>query len=145
MCLVLGTERLGEPLGRTICAYRGGTMWRLLLVMQEILDAISTKKRPKGIPPRQKPTGVDLVVLEKEQNPPPGSVLLQEVEGVRGGTKFTPKVSVIMKDVLVIEIPLNSSALKPKRQRVTAGMIYAMVWRGNSWRDRSGHVHNNPL
>ena len=119
-------------------------MWRLLLVMQEILDAISTKKRPKGIPPRQKPTGVDLVVLEKEQNPPPGSVLLQEVEGVRGGTKFTPKVSVIMKDVLVIEIPLNSSALKPKRQRVTAGMIYAMVWRGNNWKDRSGHIHREP-
>ena len=143
MCLK-GNTRLGEPLGTVICAYRGGTMWRLLLEMEKILEAIPLKKRPKNIPSRQKPTGVKLVVLEKEQNPPPGSVLLQEVDGVRGGTKFTPKLSVLMQGVLAIEIPLNSSALKPKRQRVTAGMIYSMVWRGSYWRDNADRVHNSP-
>lgn len=143
MCLVLGTERLGSPLANSICAYRGGTAWRLLLLMQELVDAVPMKKRPKGLPPRQKPTGIDLVVLEKEQHLPPNAVLLQAVEGVKGVSKFTPKVELV-EGVPVIEIPLNSPAMKPKRQRVTAGMIYAMVWRGNSWKDRSGHVHKEP-
>ncbi len=140
MCLVIGTERLGEPLARNICAYRGGRAWKLLLLMQELLDAVPTKKRPKGVPPRQKPTGVDLVVLEKEQGLPPNAVLLQEVEGVKGVVKFTPKLST-NGGVPVIQIYLGSSALKKKRERVTAGMIYAMVWRGNNWKDRSGYVH----
>ncbi len=143
MCLVLGTERLGPPLANSICAYRGGMAWRLLLLMQELVDAVPTKKRPKGMPPRQKPSGVDLVVLEKEQHLPHNAVLLQAVEGVKGVSRFTLKVSLI-EGVPVIEIPLNSPAVKPKRQRVTAGMIYAMVWRGNNWKDRSGHIHQEP-
>ncbi|GEM_PF-6104061 len=137
-------EPLEGPLGTAICAYYGGMTYKLLQLMQDILDAIPNKKRAKGIPPRQKPTGIDLVVLSKEQTPPPGSVLLQPVEGARDVSKFTPKVSIV-GGVSVIEIPMNSPAVKPKRQRATAGTIYAMVHRGNKWRDRSGHVHDNPL
>ncbi|HUX35881.1 MAG TPA: hypothetical protein VMV71_02500 [Candidatus Paceibacterota bacterium] len=143
MCLVLGTERLGEPLGTAICAYHGGTAWGLLLQMQKLIDELPMKKRPKGIPPRKKPTGIDLKVLEKEQNPPPGTVLLREVDPVPGVTKFSPK-PVIENGIVVFNIPLSRAVIKANNLRVLAGMIYAMVWRGNSWRDRSGKVHDNP-
>lgn len=143
MCLVIGTERLGKPLGNAICAYRGGTAWGLLLQMQKLVDELPTKKRRQGMPPRKKPDGIDLKVLEKEQNLPPGSVFLREVEATLGVTKFSPR-AVAEGDITVINIPLCRSVMKDKAQAVLAGMIYAMVWRGNNWRDRSGKVHYDP-
>jgi len=143
MCLVIGTERLGNPLGTAICAYHGGTAWGLLLEIQKLIDELPMKKRPKGIPPREKPSGVDFRVLEKEQNPPPGSVLLREVDPTPGMTKFSPR-PVVEGEIIVIDIPLTRAVMKISKRRVLAGMIYAMVWRGNSWRDRSGRVHSDP-
>lgn len=137
--LLKGIKRLGEPLGTSICAYQGGTAHALLEQMRSILENLPTKKRPKYMSPRKVPEGVKLMVLKREQEPPPGAVLLLEVED-NGAAKFTPAVK-MMNGVAIIEIPLISAVVKPKRQRTTAGMIFSMVWRGNHWCDRTNEEH----
>lgn len=134
MCKMKESDRLGPPLGSIICAYHGGTAWGFLLQ----IEAINRANRRSGI---------EIMVLEKEQTPPPGSVLLREVDAVPGVTKFSPR-PVPQDGITVIDIPLMRAVTKQKRngnrKRELAGTIAAMVWRGNHWRDRSGRLHDNP-
>ncbi len=124
-------KRLGDPLGTIICAYYGGTAWRFLLEIQR-LNLLSGR------------TGIETKTLGKDETPPPGSVLLREKDDTCGFTKFSPR-PIVEDGVKVIEIPLVRAVIKPKRFSCTAGMIGAMIWRGDKWSDRSGRLHNNPL
>jgi hypothetical protein len=121
-------QRRGEPLGKIVCAYCGtSTAWRLLLEMRN-LDFLNGRK-------------IKYKLLKERETPPPGSVLLKEVEA-KGVDKFTPR-PIKQNGVTVIEIPAINAV--KKRVHAYAGVLGAMIGRGDRWRDRRGDEHYSPL
>ncbi|MDO8664618.1 MAG: hypothetical protein Q7K44_03705 [Candidatus Liptonbacteria bacterium] len=123
--------RLGEPLGTLICAHYGGNAWSLLLEIQKLRN-------------NRVACEIGISFLDESETPPLGCVYLRDTKTVSGVTKFLSR-PIVENGITVIDIPPIRAALKPKRIRVNAGMIFATVNLGNNWRDRSGHVHNTTL